>query len=50
MSKSSFEFVKEFDCACGRRHTTQVDDVIVEKGAIHKVIDALDDPKTTVHS
>ncbi len=34
MEKRNFEFVKKFACQCGREHTTQVDDVIIENGAI----------------
>ena len=34
MEKSGFEFVKQFSCDCGRAHSTLVDDVIIEKGAI----------------
>ncbi len=37
MSQKKFEFVKEFSCNCGKHHTTQVDDVIVEKGAIKRL-------------
>ena len=37
MNKDNFEFVKEFSCACGKTHDTQVDDVIIEKGAIKRV-------------
>ena len=37
MNKDNFEFVKEFSCACGKTHNTQVDDVIIEKGAIKRV-------------
>ena len=37
MSQDNFEFVKEFSCACGKTHNTQVDDVIIEKGAIKRV-------------
>ena len=37
MKKDNFEFVKEFSCACGKTHNTQVDDVIIEKGAIKRV-------------
>ena len=32
MSKEKFKFIKEFSCACGNTHNTQVDDVIIEKG------------------
>lgn len=34
MNQSEFEFVKEFSCACGKTHKTNVDEVIIEKGAI----------------
>ena len=37
MSQETFEFVKEFACDCGKKHSTQVDDVIVEKGAINRI-------------
>ena len=37
MSTEAFEFVKEFPCSCGKMHSTQVDDVIVEKGAINRI-------------
>lgn len=37
MSQEKFEFVKEFSCDCGKVHNTQVDDVIVEKGALKRV-------------
>ena len=38
MSREKFEFIKEFSCDCGKTHNTQVDDVIIEKGAIVKEI------------
>lgn len=41
MKKDNFEFVKEFSCACGKTHNTQVDDVIIEKGAIKRVPEVL---------
>lgn len=37
MEKCKFEFVKKFSCACGQEHATQVDDVIIEKGAIRQL-------------
>ena len=37
MSQTEFEFIKQFSCNCGRTHTTQVDDVIIEKGAIKRL-------------
>ena len=37
MSQKKFKFIKEFSCDCGKTHNTQVDDVIVEKGAIKRV-------------
>lgn len=41
MSQEKFEFIKEFSCDCGRIHNTQVDDVIVEKGAVRKLPEVL---------
>ncbi len=37
MNREEFEFIKEFLCDCGKVHKTQVDDVIVEKGAVERV-------------
>ena len=41
MNKSEFEFVQEFTCACGKTHTTNVDEVIIEKGAIRRLPDVV---------
>lgn len=42
MDFETFEFTKEFLCDCGRKHKTQVDDVIVEKGAINRIPEVID--------
>ena len=41
MSQEKFEFIKEFSCDCGKIHNTQVDDVIIEKGAVRKLPEVL---------
>lgn len=41
MNKGKFEFIKEFTCDCGKIHNTQVDDVIVEKGAVNRVSEVI---------
>ena len=41
MSREKFEFIKEFSCDCGKTHNTQVDDVIIEKGAVRKLPEVL---------
>ena len=41
MSREKFDFVKEFSCSCGKIHSTQVDDVIIEKGAVRRVPEVL---------
>lgn len=37
MGQDKFKFVKDFSCDCGCTHHTQVDDVIIEKGAIQRL-------------
>ena len=42
MNLESFKFTKEFLCDCGNIHSTRVDDVIVEKGAINRVPEVIE--------
>ena len=42
MSREKFDFVKEFSCSCGKIHSTQVDDIIIEKGAVRRVPEVLE--------
>lgn len=42
MNFGTFEFTKEFLCDCGNKHSTQVDDVIVAKGAIYRIPEVIE--------
>lgn len=41
MFRKKFELVKEFRCSCGRTHSVNVDDVIIEAGAVLKLPELL---------
>ena len=35
------EFIKSFKCDCGKTHSSSVDEIIVEKGAINHLPDLI---------
>lgn len=43
MSQAEFKFIKEFSCTCGKKHATQVDDVIVGKGVIARLPEVIEE-------
>ena len=41
MEQTHFTYQKEFHCSCGRTHRTQIQDILIEKGALRRLPELL---------
>lgn len=46
MKPNAFTFQREFRCSCGKTHRTQIEDIIIEKGALHRLPGLLEQYQT----